>query len=464
MDTKKEHQLAANSLGIGESVVMGTAGAAPAFSVSAATATLVAAVGTLAPASILYCGMMMFGITLAFIHLNKFMVNAGASYAWVSQIFGRNLGFFAGWAVLVSSALFMVSGSIPAASATLLLVAPEYAANTGWVTFLSAVWVTIIAAIAVKGIKPTSYLQLLMTVGEVTILCAIIIGGLIQFAHTPAHVFSFSWLSLTGFTPTLFATGALSAVFLFWGWDVTLNLNEETKNTKHAPGWGAFWSVLIVILLFVSFSIVALIVLTDSEIEKSGTTILFDIAEKIFPKPWSYLAVLSVILSSAGTLATTILQFTRTLFAIGRDKVINARYAKLHPTWNTPWVAVTVIWLFGVIFLFSSSNFSTVNLIIKDSVNAIGFQVAFYYSLTGFACAWYHRSIWKGFNELFGYIVWPVASALFLIFIACFSIPTFDMATNLVGFGGLLLGFIPLLLNGRFTKKKASANESEIDY
>ena len=54
MTMNKQQTLAANSLGIVESIIMGTAGTAPAFSISAATATLVAAIGTLAPASILY--------------------------------------------------------------------------------------------------------------------------------------------------------------------------------------------------------------------------------------------------------------------------------------------------------------------------------------------------------------------------------------------------------------------------
>ena len=446
---EKEARLAANSLGMVESIIMGTAGAAPAFSLSAATATLMSAIGTLAPASILYCGMIMFGITLAFIHLNKINANAGASYAWVSSIFGKQLGFFAGWALLVASAVFMVSGSIPAATATLLLIAPQWVNHPGMVTFIAAIWLTIISAVTLKGIKPTSYLQVLMTGMEVFILIAIIAGGLWQFSKHPAHVFSFSWLSLTNFTPHSFATGALSAVFLFWGWDVTLNLNEETKNARHAPGLGAFWSVIIIILLFICFSIITLLVLSDSAIQQSGTNIIFVIADKIFPRPWSYLAVLSIILSSAGTLETTIVQFTRTMFAEGRDGSLHPRYAKLHREWDTPWVAILFIWSFGLLFLFLSSNFSTVGLIIKDSVDAIGFQVASYYSLTGFACGWYYRLLWKNTLELVSYVIWPTMSALFLVFIAGFSIPTFDWITNVVGLGGLALGVLPLLWNKR---------------
>ena len=121
--------LAANALGLGESMVMGIAGTAPAFSVAATTATLIAAVGVLSPASLLYSGLIMFGVTLAFKQLNRVDPNAGASYAWVEKTFGPVLGFLAGWSLLVATALFMVGGTVPAATATLDLIAPRLTAN-----------------------------------------------------------------------------------------------------------------------------------------------------------------------------------------------------------------------------------------------------------------------------------------------------------------------------------------------
>ncbi|MDR3492950.1 MAG: APC family permease [Gammaproteobacteria bacterium] len=442
-----DNELAAGSIGIWESITMGVAGAAPAFSVAATTTTIVGAVGVLAPASILYCGIIMLGITLAFMHLNKISANSGASYAWVSAIFGPNLGFFAGWSLLVSTAVFMVSGSIPAATATLLIAAPHLVNSIGWVTLVAGMWLTIMAAIVLKGIKHASIVQFIMTVFEVLILLAINVGGIIYFFHHPAHHFSLSWFSLYQFTPTTFSVGALTALFLYWGWDVTLNLNEETKNATHSPGRGALWSMPIIILLFVTFALCALIVLSDSEIKQSGTNIIFIIAEKIFPKPWSYLAIIAVLLSTIGTLETNILQFTRTLFSKGRDNVLSSRYAKVHSTSKTPIRATILIWALGIIFLFLSSYIPTINHIIQISVNAIGFQVAFYYSLTGLACAWYFRKMWKGFFELFIYIIWPVFSSLFLIFIALYSVKTFDMVTNIIGLGGIAIGAVPLYLS-----------------
>ena len=142
-------QLAEGALGLGELVVMGVAGTAPAFSVAATTATLVAAVGILSAGSLLYCGLIMFGVTFAFMHLNRVITNAGASYAWVGEVFGPFFGFVAGWSLLVASAVFMVSGSIPAATATLIFISPAHANDPGTVSFVAAGWLIAVSMVIV---------------------------------------------------------------------------------------------------------------------------------------------------------------------------------------------------------------------------------------------------------------------------------------------------------------------------
>ncbi|MBS0340714.1 MAG: APC family permease, partial [Proteobacteria bacterium] len=134
--------LNADSLGMTESVVMGVAGTAPAYSVEITTSTIIATAGVLSPASVLACGLIMFGIAFAFIHLNRARASAGTSYAWVTMVFGPTLGFFAGWALLVLCCVFMVSAMIPAANATLLVFAPKLMNNVHWVTLLAALWLT----------------------------------------------------------------------------------------------------------------------------------------------------------------------------------------------------------------------------------------------------------------------------------------------------------------------------------
>ena len=454
-----QQKLSSNSLGIWESIIMGIAGTAPAYSIEITTSTLIATTGLLSPASILVCGIIMFGITFAFINLNKIEPNAGTSFAWVTRVFGKTWGFFAGWALLVLCCIFMVSAMVPAANATLLIFKPDLMNNVNWVTFIASLWLTIISLVVVKGIKLTSYVQVALTLIEAIILFAIVIMSFVVFPHNPVNAFSWHWFSPLSFSPSLFAGSSLVAIFFYYGWDVTMNLSEETKDPNKTPGRAAFWSMIFLIIFFMLFIVITLMGLTSAEIEHYNTNIIFAIAEKLFGQTWGYVAILAVLLSTVGTVETQILQFTRTLYAKGRAGVLHKRYSELHPKWQTPHLAIFFIWMFGIILLFISSYLPTINVILQDSITALGFQICFYLGLTGLACAWYYRKIiWDNLWQSITHIIWPAISGFFLFFIALYSIPNFDLVTNVVGIGGIAIGVIPFLLNRKNNQSTESIN------
>ena len=224
-------------------------------------------------------------IAFSFQHLNRVDANAGASYSWATKIFSPGIGFIAGWSVMISSILFMVSGTIPAATATLALTAPSLIDDLGIVNLVAGVWVLVIGIIVAKGIKLTSYTQIAFTVMEVGVLLLLIVLALLEFGAMPAHPMVLGWFTGAGFTPTLFATGALTALFLFAGWDVTSNLNEETRDAQRIAGQGSIWAMVIVTALFLGSSVLTLLVLSDDEIAGAGTNILFVAAQKLLPHP-----------------------------------------------------------------------------------------------------------------------------------------------------------------------------------
>lgn len=450
--------LHADALGFGESVVMGVAGIGPAYSLAATAAVLIGAVGVLAPASLLYCGLIMFGIVFAFRHLNRVDANAGASYSWITAIFSPAIGFFAGWSVIVGSALFMVSGTLPAAAATLKLFQPDLVDDQRAVTLVAAGWIVVIGAVVAKGIKLSSYTQIVFTVFEIGVVALLIVLAA-GFAPAPAHAVSAVWFAAAGFTPGLFATGAGIALFAFSGWDVTLNLNEETRDGARIAGSGSIVAAAITVVLLVGFNAVALRVLNDTEIADAGINLVFVLAEKLMPYPWDYVAVIAVMLSTVGTLETSILQFTRTFFAMGRDNALHPRYARLHPTYRTPWLATLLITMLGLLLLFLSSYLSGIKTVIGDSVNAVGFQIAFYYGLTGLACAWHFRKqALTGLGPFIFLLAWPLLGVGFCLFIAVSNVPTYDLTTNVVGVGGIAIGIVPYLRSrSRITRRSATA-------
>jgi amino acid transporter len=442
--------LRADALGFAESVIMGVAGSGPAYSVAASTATLVGAVGVLAPASLLYCGLIMFGIVFAFRHLNRVAVNSGASYAWVSAIFSPVLGFFAGWALIISSVVFMVSGTLPAAAATLKLLAPGFVDSQAAVTLVAALWLVSIGAVVAKGIKLSSYMQVGFTLVEVGVLALFFAVATMGVAPPPAHAFAAAWLTGAGFTPALFASGAATALFALSGWDVTANLNEETRDGAHIAGAGSIVAVGIVALLLIGFNVLALWLLSDAEISSAGINIVSVVAQRLLPHPWDYLAMIAVMLSTIGTLETSILQFTRTLFSMSRDKALHPRYGRLHPVYRTPWVATLLITGLGLVLLFGSSYLHGIKTVIDASINAVGFQVAFYYGLTGLACAWYFRAeALTGIGKFAFLFVWPLLGVGFCFAIVIYSVPTFDLTTNILGAGSIAIGIAPYLWSRR---------------
>lgn len=444
-----EQGLAKGALGVVESVIMGIAGTAPAYSIAATTALIVGTVGVLSVGSILYCGLIMFGMMLAFINLNKMAPDAGASFAWVSRVFGPFWGFFSGWGLIVASVVFMVTATVPAAQATLKILAPEHVDSTGWVTATAAIWLTLISGVVAKGIKHASFAQILFTIIETVIIFAIMIAGFWYFWNQPAHVPSISWFSPTSFTTETFVAGALVAIFFYWGWDVTMNLGEETVDGEPQPaGRGAFWAMINLIVFFVVMLTVVLIVLTDAEIAAADTNVLFAVAEKLFPSPWGYLAVVSTILSTVGTIETQILCFTRSLFSMSRGNMLHPRYAKVHAQWQTPLTATVLIWALGLVLLFGFSYLPQVTTILETSLTAIGLQICFYMSITGMASVWHYRGMIKGgaMNAL-THVIWPGLATAFMIFVGFYSMKDLDALTIGIGVGAIALGIIPLLLN-----------------
>ncbi len=429
-----------------DSVIMGVAGTAPAYSLSASTAALIGAVGLMGTSSLLYAALIMFGIAFAFMYLNHWRSDAGASYAWVGRTMNPSLGFMSGWALLVSTSLFMIAGSLPAGSVTLDLIAPSLTSNLVAVTIVGALWFIAMNILIMVGINITTKFQKVMTIIEVLILFVIAVGAFIKFSAHPVHHFSWSWFSPAGFSFNMFMSGALVAVFYYWGWDVTSNLTEETADRNRAPGYGGVVGMVGIFILFELLQIAFQMGLTTTQITNASTNLLPFLGDLIFPKPWGDIAILAVIISTVATLETSLLQASRTLYSMGRDRVIGPKFGDLHPKYKTPWLAGIVIGIVALLLFVLSSFSSGINSLMTDAINAIGLQIAFYYGLTGYACAWYYRhTLRKNAKNLWMRGIWPTLSATFLWFVALYDIPQLGWTTDIVGLGTLFIGVIPLV-------------------
>lgn len=214
-------ELKANSLSFIESIVMGVAGSAPGFSIAVAIAGLVTVAGYFSLDAVLIFALPMLGIALGYKGLNRKLANAGAAYEWTRIGFGRLPGFYSGWALLIASMVFMVTGSVPLGTATIDLFDPSLASHVLLTTGIGAIWFMGIGLVLIAGIEITSKVQLVMSSIELLILFVISAAALLRAATGHAgHVFSWTWLGFHT-SRASFASSALIVVFLYWGWDVT---------------------------------------------------------------------------------------------------------------------------------------------------------------------------------------------------------------------------------------------------
>lgn len=438
-------KLKANSLSFFESIIMGIAGSAPGFSIAVAIAGLLATAGAVSPNALLVFAVPMLGIAIAYKGLNNKMVNAGAAYEWTKTVFGGFFGYFSGWALLIAAMVFMVTGSVPLGTATIDLFDPTLANNVLLTTGIGAVWFLAIGAVLIAGIELTSKIQVVMSTIELLILFGI---SLAAFLHTgtggAVSPFSWSWFSFN-YPPGTFVASSLVVVFLYWGWDVTCNLSEETKgNPPNAAGQGGFLSIFVTIASFLAFTVAALMMFTLKDASGFSDNLIYHVAVAAgLDKTGGYAASLALILSSVATLETTMLQFSRTLFAMGRDRALPTQFGVVHEKTVTPVRTMYLLLVVGLVMIFISSFMPSIATILGDSVSAIAVQVCYYYGLAGLVCAWVYRNSYKQSLWTFlQYVVYPCLSAIILIGLGLYAISTFNMTVKIVGIGGLLIGIL----------------------
>ena len=444
-------KLKSDSLSFFESLIMGVAGSAPGFSIAVAISGLLATAGFASPNAVLIFALPMLGIALAYKGLNQKFASAGAAYEWTKIGFGKPFGYFSGWALLIATMVFMVAGSVPLGTATIDLINPSLADHVLLTTSIGAFWFVGIGLVLIAGIEITSKVQVVMSSIELLILFSISVAAFVRTATGHAvNPFSWAWFGFH-YSRASFASSALIVVFLYWGWDVTANLSEETRNDRpNAAGNGGFLSVFVTIASFAAFTAATLMLFSLRDASGFSDNLIFRVAAAAgLGKAGGYAAALVMILSGVATLETSMLQFSRTLFAMGRDRALPGYFGQVHARTVTPVRTMYLLLAVGLAMIFASSFMPSIASILADSVNAIAVQVSYYYGLAGLVCAWLYRDSHRESPVTFlQYAAAPALSAIALMTLGVYAISTFDTTSRIVGIGGLIGGVLFFRPNG----------------
>ena len=98
-----------NAIGFVSSVVIGVASTAPGYSLAATLGFVAAAVALQSPAILLISFIPMFLVAGGYYYLNKADPDCGTSFSWVTKAMGPQLGWIAGWTIVVADIIVMAN-------------------------------------------------------------------------------------------------------------------------------------------------------------------------------------------------------------------------------------------------------------------------------------------------------------------------------------------------------------------
>jgi amino acid transporter len=199
-----------------------------------------------------------------------------------------------------------------------------------------------------------------------------------------------SWFSPFAIESTsALSAGLLLAIFIYWGWDSGVAVNEESENSSRGPGRAAVMSTIVLVTIYVVVATAAIAYGGLDFLGENSDDVLSALGSEVFGSPLDKILIVAVLTSAAASTQTTILPTARTALSMARARAIPARLGDVHERYLTPHVAtilmgaISIAWYVGLTIV--SEN------ILFDSIATLGLMTAFYYGLTGFAAAVYYR-------------------------------------------------------------------------
>jgi len=391
-----ETGLKKDAIGFISSCVIGIASTAPGYSLAATLGFLALAVGVFTPAVVWVAFIPMLFIAVAYYFLNRANPDCGTTFSWVTQALGPYVGWLGGWAIVVADVVVMANLAQIAGLYTFLLVgASGAAASTFWVTFVGVIWILIMTAIVTIGIELSARTQWFLLAAEYLILIAFAVVALIKvYTQNPPGSTHPAWSWFNPFQiPSLNAliAGVLLGVFIYWGWDSGVSVNEETEDSTRAPGRAAVVSTLFLVFIYVFVATAAIAFAGVDALGKNSDDALSFLGGAVFGSGFDKLLILAVLTSAAASTQTTILPTARTTLSMARQGAAPKALGRIHPRFRTPHVSSILMGLFSVVWYIVLTVYSTD--VLGDSVAAIGLMIAFYLGLTGLACTVYYRRL-----------------------------------------------------------------------
>src|SRR6478735_5320141 len=416
-----EKGLKAGSVGLIGAVVIGVSCIAPAYTLTAALGPTVSEVGVHLPAIFLVGFLPMLLVAFGYRELNNAMPDAGTSFTWASRAFGPWIGWMGGWGLIAATIIVLSNLAAVAVDFFYLMLAqifgnPELAdltTNLPLNIATTLVFIALACWISYRGMETTKTVQYVLVAFQLLVLGWFAVAA---FSHV-ANGTAFDATAIASFSA--FAAGVSLSIFIYWGWDVTLTMNEETRNPEKTPGRAATVTVLVIVIIYMTIALATLAFagvgeegLGAGNPENQGS--IFAVLAGPVMGPFAILMSLAILSSSAASLQSTFVSPARTLLSMGHYRALPAKFGTISPSYKSPSFATiasaAAAAAFYVITRTTSEN------ALWDTITALGMMICFYYGITALACVWFFRAqAFRGAHSFFFKFLAPLLGGVILL-------------------------------------------------
>ncbi len=460
------------TIGVLGALVIGISCCAPAYTLTAAVGPAASVVGVQTPSIFLMGFIPMFLVALGYRALNDAMPDSGTSFTWGTRAFGPWIGWMGGWGLIAATVL--VLSNLAGIAVEFLFLAlsimfdnPEIATLSDNVFINIGVCITFMAMatfISYRGMTSTKIFQYLTVGFQMAILVWFIVAmfvGANDPANKEAIPVDISWfnpLEVNSFGA--FSAGIAVSIFVYWGWDTVLTMNEETKESKGRFSTASKAATILILLLVVLYVTVATAAVSFAGVGDGPTGLGNpEIAENVFAAlahpvmgGGAIFLAFAVLLSSVASIQSTAISPARTLLAMAHYKALPPKLALIHPRFKSPYYALitssVVASVFYAIMRFISED------VLWDTITSLGMMVCFYYGVTALASvAYFRKTAFASWKDAVSKIILPGIGGI-ILFIIFFQTtidsmsPDFGSGSNIGGIGLVFILGTTVILTG----------------
>ena len=286
--------------------------------------------GPAAPLAFVACAIAMVLFVTCFAIAGSRVSLTGGLYAYVEVAFGRYVGFLAG-ALYCLTAISAVAGVVNVCVDSI----------AGLIPFLSNPFMHVLAiflvygalvAINIRGVREGASAVAFVTIAKLLPILVFLCVGV--FFIRPVNIAWPGW-------PDSKALGdsVILLMFAFVGIEVGLIPSGEVKNPARTVPRAAYFALLTTTIIYITIQLVAqgtlgpnLANYPKSPLAEAAATFLGDFGRTIL--------LAGATISAFGFTTSDILSSPRMIFAFGRDGVLPAWFAHVHPRYRSPDVAI----------------------------------------------------------------------------------------------------------------------------